>query len=141
MRYLNAGERGDLVQRWMYKTSLHTTTKMHLQGLTRQNQDFHVAETGDWKPVTGGHQPLCYNETSTKVNWHYLRWLFDTRTRRGVQLQVNDLLMDLKDIDVPLYEHGYRALSHLLNFVIDVRTTSGVRNFLYLNSVLISVDW
>ncbi|MCP5113058.1 MAG: hypothetical protein GY953_19695 [bacterium] len=141
LRYANATADGKLTQRWQHKTSLHTTTRMHLLGQTQQAKDFHVAELDDWNDIPGGHQPLCYNETSTKVNWHYLRWLFDTRSRRSVELQTNNLVLDLRDIAVPMYEHGYRALSRLLNFVIDVRTRGGVRNFLYLDSALISVDW
>jgi RNase adaptor protein for sRNA GlmZ degradation len=75
------------------------------------------------------------------VNWHYLRWQFDTRLRRNVELQVNDLVMDLRSLPVPSYDHPYRALGHLLNFSIDVRTHTSVRNFLFLDSVLVSVDW
>ena len=141
LRYYNADEQGNLVQKWLYKTSVHTTTKMHRQGMTQQTRDYHVTNVDDWREVRGGHQPLCYNETSTKINWHYLRWLFDTRGRRNVELQVNELTMDLRDIPVPSYDHGYRALNHLLNFVVDVRTHAPVRNFLYLDSVLVSVDW
>jgi hypothetical protein len=141
LRYQNTDRQGALSQRWLYKTSIHTTTKMHNLGLTEQTEDFHVLRAEDWREVPGGYQPLCFNETATKVNWHYLRWRFDTRTRRNVELQVNHLTLDLSDIPVPMYDHGYRGLDHLLNFVVDVRTHAAVRNFLYLDSVLISVDW
>jgi len=141
LRYLNTDFEGRPVQRWMYKTSLHVTTKMARQGGLPQDRDFHVQNVTDWKEAPGGRQPLCFNETATKVNWHYLRWLFSIPNRRSVELQVNDVQMDLRGIPVPAYDHGYRALNHLLNFVIDVRTHRAVRNFLYLDSVLVSVDW
>lgn len=141
LRYENTDRAGKLAQRWLYKTSIHATTKMHNLGQALQAEDFHVMRAEDWAPVRGGAQPLCFNETATKVNWHYLRWLFDTASRRNVALQVNELTLDLKDIPIPMYDHGYRALNHLLNFVIDVRTHAAVRNFLFLDSVLISVDW
>jgi hypothetical protein len=50
-------------------------------------------------------------------------------------------VMDLRDIPVPLFDHGYRGINNLLNFSVDVRTHVTVRNFLYLDSVLLSVDW
>ena len=141
LRYLNADASGNLVQKWMYKTSLHTTTKMDRAGMTLQNLDFHVRNVDDWKEVPGGHQPLCFNETSTKINWHYLRWVFDTAARRNTELQLNELTLDLRSIPVPAYDHGYRALNHLLNFLVDVRTHRAVRNFVYIDSALISVEW
>jgi hypothetical protein len=141
LRYLNTDEHGKLVQKWLYKTSVQTSTKMHRAGVAPPAVDYHVQHPDDWREVPGGFQPLCYNEVPTKVNWHYLRWSFDTRTRRNTELQVNDLVMDLRDIPVPVYEVTYKGLSHLLNFCIDVRTHRNVRNFLYLDSVLVSVDW
>ena len=141
LRYLNTDEHGKLVQKWLYKTSVQTSTKMHRAGVAPPAADYHVQHPDDWREVPGGFQPLCFNEIPTKVNWHYLRWSFDTRTRRNTELQVNDLVMDLRDIPVPVYEVTYKGLSHLLNFCIDVRTHRNVRNFLYLDSVLVSVDW
>ena len=77
----------------------------------------------------------------TKVNWHYLRWVIDTSTRRNIEFQLNDRVTDMRDVPVPIYEERYDSLENLLNFYFSVRTLSGVRNFLYLDSVLISVDW
>ncbi len=89
----------------------------------------------------GAAQRLCHNEVSTKVNWHYLRWCFDTRTRRSVELQVDELTMDLREIPVPVYPEPYWGVEELLNIYLTVRTNSGMRNFLYLDSALISADW
>jgi hypothetical protein len=141
LRYLNTDQDGAFARRWIYKTSVHASTKMERSGQVPPVQDHHVLSPDDWQPVPGGHQPLCYNEVPTKINWHYLRWLFDTGARRNVELQANDRLMDLREVPVPVYDHGYRGLSHLLNFCVDVRTHTAVRNFLYLDSVLVSVDW
>jgi hypothetical protein len=44
-------------------------------------------------------------------------------------------------VPVPAYTDRYDSLENLLNFYFSVRTHSGVRNFLYLDSVLVSVDW
>jgi hypothetical protein len=141
LRYQNTDEAGNLVQQWKYKTSLHPTTKMVVAGEAPSVVDFHAARPGDWEDVPNGYQPLCYNEVPTKINWHYLRWSFDLRTRRNIELQVNSLTMNLRDIDVPVYPEPYWGLDNLLNFCVDVRTFTNVRNFLWLDSVVVSADW
>jgi hypothetical protein len=141
LRYQNTDEAGNLVQRWKYKTSLHPTTKMVVSGAAPPVVDFHAIHPTDWEDVPNGYQPLCYNEVPTKINWHYLRWSFDLRTRRNTELQVNSLTMDLREIDVPVYPEPYWGLDNLLNFCVDVRTFTNVRNFLWLDSVLVSADW
>ena len=140
LRYLNTSPDGRLAQKWMFKTSLHTTTKMELAGAKAQTQDYHVQNVDDWKDVPGGHQPLCFNEVATKINWHYLRWRFDTAAHRNVELQVNELTMDLRQVPVPVYQQQYHALNHLLNLVVDVRTHKAVRNFLFIDSIVLSMD-
>jgi hypothetical protein len=42
---------------------------------------------------------------------------------------------------VPAYDERYGSLQDLLNFYVSVRTHTNVRNFLYLDAVVISVDW
>ena len=140
LRYLNTDKDGKLVQHWMYKTSVQPSTKMVMSGMVKPNYDYHVVNEADWQPIPGGHQPLCYNEIPTKINWHYLRWDFDTRLRRNVELQVNNNVMSLHDIPVPVYEHRYKALNRLMNFCLDVRTHRPVRNFLFIDSVVASFD-
>jgi hypothetical protein len=141
LRYANTDPEGKLVQKWMYNTSLEPTTKMFREGrVPPQILDHHVRNVNDWRDVPGGHQPLCFNELATKVNWHYLRWIFDLRTRKHEELQVNELTMDLRDIPVLTYDQQYYAANHLLNLVVDVRTHKAVRNFLFIDSVLVSED-
>ncbi len=141
MRYVNADEQGRLVRSWFYKTSLHTTTKMARAGAGAEVQDIHVQSPDDWQPLPGGEQELCFNETATKINWHYLRWRFDTRERRNVDLQVNDRHWNLHELPVPFYEQRYTGLANLLNFLVDVRTRKPARNFLFFDSIVVSVDW
>ncbi len=141
VRYLNTDVDGNLVQKWMHKTSVQPTTRMERQGVVPPNQDFHTVNPDDWEEIPGGNQPLCFNETASKVNWHYLKWTMDTSRRRMVELQCNDNVMDLSSIEVPVYDGHYHGLPNLLNFLLDVRTHTNVRNFLYLDSVLVSVDW
>ena len=141
LRYMNTDFSGNFVKKWLYKTSLQVTTKMQLAGMPTPT-DYHTVNPDDWKPIPGGDFSLCHNEVPTKINWHYLRWLFDTSRQRNVELQVNDRMMDLRELPVPVYPPGqYQSCDRLLNFCIDVRTHMDVRNFLFLDSVLVSVDW
>ena len=141
LRYMNTDFQGNLVNRWLYKTSVQPSTKMIRSGMVPVNTDYHVIDPEDWQAVPNGDVRFSYNEVPTKINWHYLRWVFDTSSRRSVELQFNDLIMDLRAIPVPVYDHPYEACKNLLNFCVDVRTHKDIRNFLYLDSVLVSVDW
>lgn len=141
LRYVNTDGQGNLVQKWMYKTSVQPTAKMERAHMVPPPVDYHVIRPDDWEEVPGGAQQLCYNEVPTKVNWHYLRWVFDTELRRNVELQVNELTLDLRTVEVPRYEHAYVGVKQLMNLCLDVRTRKNVRNFLYVDSILVSVDW
>jgi hypothetical protein len=141
LRYANTDLEGQMVQKWMYNTSLETTSKMHREGHEApQILDHHVRNVNDWNDIPGGYQPLCFNEVPTKINWHYLRWVFDLRARRHEELQVNELTMDLRKVPVVTYDQPYHALNHLLNVAIDVRTYKAVRNFFFIDSALCSMD-
>lgn len=141
-RYQNADADGRLTQQLMYPVVPEPTTKERLAGKANLQYaaDFTAPNPEDWKPL-GEPLELCFNEVPTKVNWHYLRWVFDTELRKNIEIQINDRITDMRDVPVPQYEERYNSLENLLNFYFSVRTLSGVRNFLYLDSVLISVDW
>jgi len=140
--YQNTDMDNHFTRRWMAPTVPEPTPREHFEGKVKLEYaaDFTAPNPEDWQPF-GEPQELCYNEVPTKVNWHYLRWLVDTDKRRNVELQVNDRVMDMRDVPVPPYEERYETLENLLNFYFSVRTHSSVRNFLFLDSVLISVDW
>ncbi|WP_069112410.1 DUF6772 family protein [Jiangella alba] len=141
-RYQNTDHQHRLTRQWMYPGVPEPTPREHLEGKVKLGYaaDFTAPNPDDWHPF-GEPQELCYNEVPTKVNWHYLRWVVDTAARKNVELQINDRVMDMSDVPVPIYEDRYESLENLLNFYFSVRTHSSVRNFLYLDSVLVSVDW
>ena len=143
VRYRNADPQGNLVQKWMYPTTVEPTTKMDRLGLVADHlrQDFFAVSPEDWREIPGGRQPLCFNETASKVNWHYVRWLFDLESLRTLEFQCNDLCLDMRDVAVPIHDEEYRGIPNLLNLYVAVRTHMNVRNFLYLDSALVSVDW
>ncbi|MGZ0148061.1 DUF6772 family protein [Kribbella sp. WER1] len=141
-RYQNTNLDNHFTRQWMAPTVPEPTPREHFEGKVKLEYaaDFTAPNPEDWQAF-GEPQELCYNEVPTKVNWHYLRWLIDTEKRQNVELQVNDRVMDMRDVPVPPYEERYETLENLLNFYFSVRTHSSVRNFLFLDSVLISVDW
>lgn len=142
LRYVNADADGNMVQKWMYKTSVQTTRHTIPDHLLKEPlEDFQVQNPADWEEIPNGNQILCYNEIPSKLNWHYLRWQFDTITGNNVELQVNDRTMDLRDVPVPSHDAHYWGLNRLLNFEINVRTRTHIRNFFWVDSLMISVDW
>jgi hypothetical protein len=142
VRYLNTDEDNQPRRQWVYPIIPEPTPREHLEGKVKLDRraDFTAPGRDHWRPF-GEAQELCYNEVPTKVNWHYLRWLIDTRARSNIELQVSDRLFDMRDVPVPAYDEPYASLQNLLNFYVSVRTHTNVRNFLFLDSVLISVDW
>lgn len=141
-RYQNTNLEHEMTRRWMYPVVPEPTPRDHFQGrfALPYAADFTAPDPADWRYL-GDPVEFCINEVPTKINWHYLRWLIDTDARRNVELQVNDQVTDMREVPVPVYEDRYQTLDNLLNFYFSVRTHSDVRNFLFLDSVLISVDW
>jgi len=143
MRFQNADENGKIIQKWMYPTVAEPTPHERFEGKHDYGRytDFTAPNPEDWRYLNDVRQEACYNEVPTKVNWHYLRFLIDTTTRSNVELQFNNDTYDLRDVPVPPYKEKYESLESLLNFYFSVRTLSGHRNFLFLDSVVISADW
>lgn len=143
LRYVNADNAGELVQRWFYNTSVDPTTREIMEGrvLDPDPTDYQSRSPSDWLPVPGGEYSFCYNELPTKINWHYLRWQFDTNVRRNIELQVNDRIMDLRQLAVPTHDVHYKSLRSLLNLSVNVRANTNVRCFLYVDTAVISADW
>jgi prepilin-type processing-associated H-X9-DG protein len=142
VRYENTDLDQKLTRVWKVPTIPEPTPREHFEGKydLKYGADFYAPDPDQWLTFAGP-QELCFNEVPTKVNWHYLRWVFDTEERRNIEIQLNDQTMDMRDLPVPPYEDSYDSLETLLNFSFGVRTHSGRRNFLFLDSVLISVDW
>ena len=142
VRYLNTDLDHNVRHQWVAPTVPEPTPREHFEGKLKlpRNADFTAPNPEDWKAF-GEPQDFCFNEVPTKVNWHYLRWVIDTKTRRNVELQLNDVVHDMSDVEIPPYTEKYESLQNLLNFYVSVRTHTDVRNFVYLDSVLISVDW
>ena len=126
VRYLNA-ENGELRQKWQYLVKGDLAP-----GATSWDDD-------SYRDIPGGSQKLCYNETVTKKNWHYLRWVVDIEKREYVELQCNDRTFDMRGLG-PELEPAYQNLWALLNLAFCVQADSGVRSFFLVDSVLLSTD-
>ena len=94
IKYLNA-YKGELKQRWQYKSALERSTQIGGTGETKSHP--HFADSG-WSDIPGGGQRLCYNELPTKLNWHYVKLNVDLRSMRITGLQCNDRRMNVDDV-------------------------------------------
>ncbi len=126
IRYLNALN-GGLHQKWQYLS----------QGFMLPGEGGYGSEAFD--DVPGGAQRLCYNETVTKINWHYLRWVVDLGKREHVELQCNDRTFDMRGLR-PKMRPATPTLQGLLNLGFWVETDADVRCFLLVDSVLLSTQ-
>lgn len=140
-RYQNTDLENRFTRAWMYPTIPEPTPKERLDGKydLPPRADYLAPGPEYWAQFAT--QSMCYNEVPTKVNWHYVRWLIDTSDRRNIELQVNSETHDMRHVPVPPYEERYESLEDLLNFHISVRTHGNVRNLLFLDSAVVSVDW
>lgn len=142
-RYQNTDAEGNFVKKISYPVVPEPTPREQYEGKGEKlpyAADFTAPNPDDWRTL-GEPLELCHNEVPTKVNWHYLRWVVDTEQRKNVELQINDRITDMSDVPVPPYDERYDTLENLLNFYFSVRTLSGARNFLFLDTVVISADW
>jgi len=143
MRFQNTDAEHRRIRQWMYPVVPEPTPhegSAEERAVYSPLTDFTAPNPEDWHPI-GGEQDTCYNEVPTKTNWHYLRFLMDTRTRQNIELQFNDNIIDLRDVPVPTYPTPWKSLDNLLNFYFSVRTLTNTRNLLFLDSVVISADW
>lgn len=142
MRFQNTDADHHTFKRWMYPIVPEPTPHERLgaDNAFGPTTDFSSPDPETWVAI-GEKQETCYNEVPTKTNWHYIRFLLDTETRKNIELQFNDTVIDLRDVPVPHYPDKWKALDNLLNFYFSVRTLSGKRNFLFIDSVVISADW
>lgn len=120
IRFLNADDEGR-VEKW----------QVHAGGKRAPHLDA-------WRDIPDGRQELCYNETATKQNWHYLRWLIDLGTSTYIELQCNDRSWDLSSFSFPAVPTNPN-LRTLMNLGFFVEANTDKRCFLYIDSVLLSI--
>ena len=142
VRYRNTEAAGALVQTWMCPTSVEPTTKMERQGAVGSNRDFHSVNPEDWLEDAGRAPAALLQRDGVEGQLALLavavRHLPAPQRRAAVQRQRHG---SAGGRCARLYDEPYQGLPNLLNFYVAVRTHTNVRNFLYLDSALVSVDW
>lgn len=96
--------------------------------------------SGDsYRKIPGSEQKLIYNETDGKINWMYMRLLIDLEKRSYVEFQSGDRTFDLRAL-APTLSVPYERIHNLLNPFFFIESDSNRRVFLYLDSVVVSVE-
>ena len=126
IRYLNARD-GEMCQKWQYLA----------RGPIIPRENGWGPEA--YRDIPAGGQKLCYNETVTKSNWHYLRWVVDLRKREYVEFQCNDHQFDMRGMG-PEVSPPFDNLWCLLNLGFSVHADADVRCFFLVDSVLLSME-
>ena len=148
-RYLNSVN-GELKQKWQYVRASEVSDKEWTYGSegewARRGIDpqwygrrYSDGTHDGFKDVPDGEQKLCYNETDCKINWIYFRLLFDIGTRQYVELQAQDRIFDLKGKSFTV-SPPYHRIDGLLNPLFWVENDIDRRVFLYIDSVVISIE-
>jgi hypothetical protein len=132
---LNAVD-GEAVGKWQFKSKREELRDIGGSGKTKSH--FHLAAEG-WEDLPGGEQKLCYNEIATKQNWHYLRLDFDLAEMDYLRFQCNDRIFDVDGIE-PMRIPAMANLWCMLNTVFFVESDLDKRAFLYVDSVVLSVE-
>lgn len=149
VRYLNAVD-GEMKRQWQFMQASDITDEAWAYGTKNDwckrgvdpiwyGQRYADGATDGYKFVADGKQDLCYNESDDKINWLYLRLLYDTAKKEYVELQSQDRVFDLRGTS-PTNVAPYARINGLLNPVIWVETGNDRRVFLYIDSVVISTQ-
>lgn len=149
-RYVNCVN-GEMVRKWqVFQTADDVTDLDWAYGVEndwakraidnqwygRRNSD----GSGDgfvWVP--DGYQDLCYNESDDKINWLYLRLLFDSEKKEYVELQSGNRVFDLRGIKITPAE-SYARINGLLNPCIWIENDTNRRVFFYADSIVVSAE-
>lgn len=149
VRYLNSVN-GEPAQRWQYSHAADVSPEVwehglkegwHRTGIDPQwyGRRYPDGRSDSFQDVPDGQQRLCYNETVGKINWTYVRFLFDLAKREYVELQAGQQVFDMRGLG-PTLADRYANIDGLLNPVFWIEADADRRVFLYLDSIVISVD-
>lgn len=148
-RYINSAN-GELQHRWQIMQAEDVTDEEWAYGTAGDwcirgiDPIWYGRRTSDggadgYIDVPDGHQELCYNESDDKINWLYLRLVVDLGKREYVELQSADRTFDLRGTK-PTLTRRYARIDGLLNPSVWIEADTDRRAFLYVDSVVVSVD-
>ncbi|HEY8561626.1 MAG TPA: DUF6772 family protein [Pyrinomonadaceae bacterium] len=150
VRYLNSVD-GELKQRWQcFQMADGVTDKDWGYGSdiewARAGVDamwygrrYPDGRTDGFTDIAGGEQQLCYNEADDKINWLYLRFLVDVEKREYIEMQSGDKIIPMRGY-APTKCERYARIDGLLNPSVWIETDTDRSVFLYVDSVVVSVE-
>lgn len=149
VRYVNSVD-GELVRRWQLFKAADVSDLDWAYGVENDWAKWGIdnqwygrryadgsADGFMWVP--DGEQDLCYNETDDKINWLYMRLLYDTRKREYVEFQSGNRVFDLRGIQLSLAA-PYARINGLLNPLMWIENDDNRRVFFYADSVVVSAE-
>lgn len=149
IRYVNSIN-GEMKREWQFMQSADVTNEEWAYG-TKGNwhkkgvdpfwygRRYPDGSTDGFKFIPDSYQELCYNESDDKINWMYLRFLYDTEKKEYVEMQSRDKIFDLRGIRATDAD-PYLGIEGLVNPVMWVETDCNRRVFLYIDSLVISTE-
>ena len=149
VRYVNSVN-SELVKKWQFMQASEVTDEDWAYGTSGDwckrgvdpiwyGRRFADGSTDGFKFIPDSRQELCYNESDDKINWLYLRLLYDLEAKEYVEMQSRDRTFDLRGSS-PTNVPPYARIEGLLNPVIWIETDTDRRVFLYVDSVVISLN-
>lgn len=149
VRYVNSVN-GNMKRQWQYMQAADVSDKEWAYGTENDwckkgvdpiwyGRRYADGATDGFRYVPHGQQDLCYNESDDKINWLYLRFLYNMKEKKYVELQSQDRVFDLGGAS-PTHVPPYARINGLLNPVIWIETGNDRRVFLYVDSVVISTE-
>ena len=149
IRYVNSVN-GKMKKEWQYMKAAEVTDEEWAYGTSGDwckrgvdplwyGRRYPDGRTDGFQFIPDSRQELVYNESDDKINWLYVRFLYDMEKKEYVEMQSRNKTFDLRGIkatNVP----PYARIEGLLNPVIWIETDTDRRVFLYVDSVVISME-
>lgn len=149
VRYVNSIN-GEMKKEWQYMQAADVTDEEWAYGTKGDwckrgvdpiwyGRRYPDGRTDGFQFIPKSRQELVYNESDDKINWLYLRFQYDLDKKEYVELQSRNKVFDLRGIE-PTHVPPYARIEGLLNPVIWIETDTDRRVFLYVDSVVISME-
>ena len=149
VRYVNSIN-GEMKKEWQYMQAADVTDEEWAYGTKGDwckrgvdpiwyGRRYPDGRTDGFQFIPNSRQELVYNESDDKINWLYLRFQYDLDKKEYVELQSRNKVFDLRGI-APTHVPPYARIEGLLNPVIWIETDTDRRVFLYVDSVVISME-
>jgi hypothetical protein len=149
IRYVNSVN-GELKQAWQFAHTDESVSDEQWEygkkgwcvaGIDPQwfGRRYDDGSTDGFKYVPNGAEKLCYNESDDKINWLYFRMKVNVIKKCYVEFQCGNSIYNMNEQPYSIVE-AYNNIDNLFNPVIWIENDTKRRSFLFVDSVLISVN-